>query len=145
MTTRARQWEKQFLASVARHCNITQAAKDAGIARRTAYGRRDASPDFAEKWDDAIEEAIDAIEIAVYTESLGGDMQTARWFLSRRRPQVWGDKLSLEHRGKDGGPVEFTLQLGEAEDTKVDVHVGAEQALQAKIMGMAQLTEPEEE
>ena len=29
-------------------------------------------------------------------------------------------------------------------DTKVDVHVGAEQALQAKIMGMAQLAEPED-
>ena len=30
-------------------------------------------------------------------------------------------------------------------DTKVDIHVGAEQALAAKILGMAQLTEPEEE
>ena len=29
-------------------------------------------------------------------------------------------------------------------DTKIDVHVGAEQALQAKIMSMAQLEEPEE-
>ena len=29
-------------------------------------------------------------------------------------------------------------------DPKVDIHVGAEQALAAKIMGMAQLGEPEE-
>ena len=114
MTTRARRWEKQFLASLARHCNITQAAKEAGIARRTAYGRRDASPDFAEKWDEAIEEAIDAIEIAVYTESLKGDMQTARWFLSRRRPQVYGDRMALEHSGKDGGPIQVDVAAIEA-------------------------------
>ena len=29
-------------------------------------------------------------------------------------------------------------------DTKIDVHVGTEQALQAKIMSMAQLEEPED-
>ncbi len=45
-------------------------------------------------------------------------MQTARWLLSRRRPQVWGDKLSLEHSGKDGGPVVFTLALGETEESQ---------------------------
>ena len=26
-------------------------------------------------------------------------MQTARWFLSRRRPEVYGDKVALEHSG----------------------------------------------
>ncbi len=114
MTTRARPWEKRFLAALAVHCNITQAAKDAGVARRTVYDRREANPDFAEKWDDAIEEAIDAIEIAVYTESLKGDMQTARWLLSRRRPQVYGDRMALEHSGKDGGPIQVDVAAIEA-------------------------------
>ena len=113
MTTRARPWEKRFLVSLSTHCNITQAPRDAGVARRTVYDRRDASPDFEANWDDAIETALDAIEIAVYTESLKGDMQTARWFLSRRRPQVYGDRMAMEHSGKDGGPMTFTLQLGE--------------------------------
>ena len=111
MTTRARPWEKRFLTSLARYCNITQAAKDAGVGRRTVYDRRDASPDFAEKWDEALEEALDAVELAVYTESLKGDMQTARWFLSRRRPQVWGDKLALEHSGPGGDSIPLDVKV----------------------------------
>ena len=63
---------------------------------------------------DAIEEAIDAIELAVTEAARGGDMQTARWFLSRRRPQVWGDKLAMEHSGKDGGPIQVDVQALEA-------------------------------
>ena len=111
MTTRARPWEKRFLAALAVHGNITQAAKDAGVARRTVYDRRDASPTFTEKWDEVLEEAIDAIEIAVYTAALSGDMQTARWFLSRRRPQVYGDRMALEHSGKDGGPIQTDMKV----------------------------------
>ena len=68
---------------------------------------------FAAKWDAAIEEAIDGIELAVTNASLQGDMATARWFLSRRRPQVYGDRMALEHQGKDGGPVVVTVDLGE--------------------------------
>ena len=114
MTTRARPWEKRFLVSLSTHCNITQAARDAGVARRTVYDRRDASPDFEANWNAAIETALDAIEIAVYTAALSGDMQTARWFLSRRRPQVYGDRMALEHSGKDGGPIQTDIQVVEA-------------------------------
>ena len=96
---RADEWEPRFLRSLAVHGVVSQAIKDAGIARSTAYLRRKKSAAFCTKWDEAIEEAIGAIELAVVTKALKGDMQTARWFLSRRRPQVYGDKVALEHSG----------------------------------------------
>ena len=118
MTTRARvqDWEPRFLESLAFHANVSQASRDAGIDRATVYRRRRRTPSFAAKWDAAIEEAIDGIELAVTNASLHGDMATARWFLSRRRPQVYGDRMALEHHGKDGGPVVFTLELGDKGD-----------------------------
>ena len=108
---RVRDWEPRFLESLSAHCNVSQACRDAGVTRTTVYRRRDNLSAFAAKWDDAIETALDAIEIAVYTESLKGDMQTARWFLSRRRPQVYGDRMALEHSGKDGGPIQADTQV----------------------------------
>ena len=114
---RRRQWQRArengntFLAV---HANVSQAARDAGISRPAVYVWREKSDAFRAKWDDAIEEAIDAIELAVTNAALQGDMQTARWFLSRRRPQVWGDKLSLEHSGKDGGPIQVDVAAIEA-------------------------------
>ena len=101
MPTRARaqKWKPEFLAALKTHANVSEAANAAGVSRAGAYARREKSPKFAALWDAAIEEAIDAIELAVTTASLDGDMQTARWFLSRRRPEVYGDKVALEHSG----------------------------------------------
>ena len=65
-------------------------------------------------WAEAEEQALDAIELAVTNASLQGDMQTARWFLSRRRPEKWGDRLALEHTGKDGGPIQVDVAAIEA-------------------------------
>ena len=119
MTTRARtgtpvrEWEPRFLESLSTFANVSQACKDAGVGRTTVYQRRGRVDLFRTKWDQAIEEAIDGIELAVVSASLHGDMATARWFLSRRRPQVYGDRMALEHHGKDGGPVVVTVDLGE--------------------------------
>ena len=111
--TRTREWEVKFLDALRVHANVSAAARAAGIRRETAYMRRKKVAAFAAKWDAAIEDAIDGIELAVTRAALQGDMQTARWFLSRRRPQVYGDRMALEHHGKDGGPVVVTVDLGE--------------------------------
>ena len=126
MTTRApnrvrvRDWEPRFLEALRVHGIVSQAARVAGVPRPTAYKRRNKVSAFAKAWDEAIEDALDALELTVTNASLQGDMQTARWILSRRRPERWGDKLSLEHSGAGGAPVVFTLALGDTED---DEHV----------------------
>ena len=113
MATRVREWEAKFLDALRVHANVSAAAKAAGITRIAAYLRRKKNATFSAKWDTAIEEAIDGIELAVTNASLQGDMATARWFLSRRRPHIYGDRMALEHQGKDGGPVVVTVDLGE--------------------------------
>ena len=116
MPTHAREWQRVFLEKLRIHANISAACRAAGISREAAYKRRKHVRSFAAKWDAAIEEAIDGIELAVTNASLQGDMATARWFLSRRRPHIYGDRMALEHHGKDGGPVVFTLELGDKGD-----------------------------
>lgn len=38
----------------------------------------------------------------------GGAWQAAAWKLERKFPDRWGRKLSLEHTGKEGAPIEVT-------------------------------------
>ena len=38
-------------------------------------------------------------------------MLTARWLLSRRRPQVYGDRMALEHTGPGGSPIFPTVEV----------------------------------
>ena len=113
-----RQWEDRFLSSLKTHANVSAAARTAGISTRTAYNRRNANSEFAELWEGAIKEALDALELAVYSGGMQGNLRAAMWFLSRRRPEVWGDRVALEHSGPEGERLTFTLKLGEEEDSR---------------------------
>ena len=52
----------QFLEVLARTCNVTHAARTAGISRSRVYELRKEDAEFAADWQDAEETAIDALE-----------------------------------------------------------------------------------
>ena len=79
--------------------NVRKSAA-AGISSRTAYRRRARDPDFAERWDDAIADALAQLEARVFDAALDGDMQTARWLLARRLPGLYGRHVELEQQGE---------------------------------------------
>jgi len=51
-----------FLAPLRETGNISAAARSARITRASAYQRRKEDGEFSDAWDDAIEEAVDALE-----------------------------------------------------------------------------------
>lgn len=58
-TLRARE---NFLKQLAENCNVADAARVAGVPRRTVYNWRSADPEFAKAWEDAEQEAADKLE-----------------------------------------------------------------------------------
>ena len=99
---RNRSWEQSFLDTLRDTANVRLSAHKAGIDRTTAYRHRAKYTTFAAAWDEAIEDALDRIEARVFASAVDGDLQTARWFLSRRRPEVYGDSVALKHSGSVG-------------------------------------------
>ncbi|MBA3033575.1 MAG: terminase [Gammaproteobacteria bacterium] len=61
-----------FLAELAIDGNVTRAANATGVDRSNAYQRRLRNPDFAKRWDDAIEAATDAIEAEAHRRAVDG-------------------------------------------------------------------------
>jgi hypothetical protein len=53
---------KKFLDALRKCANVTHAARLVGCSRQAVYDARDNDPQFAEAWDNAVEEAIDAME-----------------------------------------------------------------------------------
>ncbi|HXH11169.1 MAG TPA: terminase [Alphaproteobacteria bacterium] len=51
-----------FLAHLRQTANVTEAAQMINMARRSLYDARERDPEFAKQWDDAVEEATDALE-----------------------------------------------------------------------------------
>ena len=69
----------------------------------------------------------EAVESALLKSAMSGHVTAQIFYLCNRQPERWTHVNQVRV------------------DTKVDVHIGAAEALQAKIMGMAELNEAKEE
>ena len=67
-----RGWRKVFLELLKLTGNVTAAATQAGITRDAAYKARRAKPEFAELWEDAKEESLDAMEAEAWRRAMQG-------------------------------------------------------------------------
>ena len=94
MPTRAAS-QKAFLKAYAKTGVITSAAKATGIVRSTVYLWLDEDETFKPKMDDALDAALDGVEDAAFELAKQQDGPMQRFILSRRRPQVWGEKIEL--------------------------------------------------
>src|SRR5690349_22032287 len=62
-TARTNPARATFLRVFSETCNVSEAAREAGISRRAAYDWRDADPEFAADWDEAEQVGIDKLEL----------------------------------------------------------------------------------
>jgi len=63
---------KRFLDNLRESGNVTGAARATGVSRQTAYDHKTVDPDFSTAWDQAMEEAIDALEAEARRRSMEG-------------------------------------------------------------------------
>ncbi len=117
------EWHSTFVAAMAKSMNITVACRAAGISRSCAYQHRECYPEFAEAWDDALETAIDSLDMQAYVIAMGskGDPEKGiearepsermlMFMLSRRRRAIYGDSSRVELTGAGGGPIRHAEQ-----------------------------------
>ena len=65
-------WPRAFLAALRRSGVVRSACRAARVGRSTAYRHRETDPDFAERWDDAIEDAVDGMESEARRRAVDG-------------------------------------------------------------------------
>jgi hypothetical protein len=96
-------WITPFLDSLRQHSVVARACRDAGISSSTAYALRRSDADFAAAWDNAIEDATDALVDEA------------------RRRALYGVEEPVIHKGTltpvweydaDGQPVRHWVQVG---------------------------------
>ena len=119
-----------FLDALRLSPNVTAAAAAGGHNRRAFYRVRERDREFAELWDDALEEALDRLEAQMYRFATEGyeerlydadgnlvsrrvreDPASAARLLAAHRPQLWSERHRLdvtgqvEHQHELAGPV----------------------------------------
>lgn len=65
-------WKALFLAALAEVPVVVHACKAAGVNRVTAWRAREADPEFAKAWDEALEEGIDRAEQEAFRRAVVG-------------------------------------------------------------------------
>jgi len=109
---------KAFLDCLREKGNVTAAARLVGIDRATAYRWRDADADFAQAWDDAIEEAADLIELEAHRRAVSGIDEPVIYqgdvtYVYERDSQgrVVYDTVEREENGLDGKTITVTDRI----------------------------------
>lgn len=114
-------WKALFLAALAEVPVVVHACKAAGVNRATAWRAREADPEFAKAWDEALEEGVDRAEQEAFRRAVAG-YEKPVWYkgelvgtetvhsdallaliLKGRRKKVYAERTELT--GADGGPV----------------------------------------
>ena len=96
---------------------LDEAAGAANVSARTVLRWLEADDEFRRKYAQAREDQGDwfadkIATIALDPEREGSDI-TARvnalkWLAGKRKPKVYGDKVTNEHTGADGGPIQVS-------------------------------------
>lgn len=111
-----------FLTTLRKTCNVSAAARAAGISRTAAYEHR-ADPVFAMAWDEAEQEALDGLESEAWRRGVEGVDKpithqgkiTATYkeysdrmlelLLKAHRPEKYRERVSTEVSGLKGDPI----------------------------------------
>ena len=70
-------WSKTFLAELAATSNVSAAARKAGIPTTRAYEARRANPEFSRKWQQALCEGYDHLEMELLARLREGEIKPA--------------------------------------------------------------------
>ncbi len=102
---RIERWQERFLKSLRETPNVTAACAAAGVSRQTAYRTRAEDSVFAEKWQDALDLAMDALEARAFEIAMEGDTNLLQFMLRAHRPETYKETQRRELTGADGQPL----------------------------------------
>lgn len=86
--------KRRFIETLGAQGTVLHAAKAAGISRWTAYRWRQEDLDFADQWDEALENAVDVVENSLYQKAVSGDTICMIFYLKAHRP-IYRDRLNI--------------------------------------------------
>jgi hypothetical protein len=88
---RIKRWETKFLSALSKVPSVKHACRSAGIARRTAYDRRERDVEFARRWKEAIDASVDELESVAFKKAAEGDANLITFLLRCHRPEIYRD------------------------------------------------------
>lgn len=100
-------WHGKFIEILSSTCNVTLAAKGAGIDRTSAYDHYKRLPDFAAAWDDAKEAAVEILEAEAWSRARKQSDTLIIFLLKAHKPEKYREKFEVNQTGTTVLRVEY--------------------------------------
>lgn len=92
--------KEKFLKALRQVPNVTRAARMARMSRKTAYKHREDEQEFADAWDEALQEGIEALEETCWRDAQKGNTALMIFLLKAHKPEKYRDDYEHHHDGK---------------------------------------------
>ena len=92
-------WAESFLQALSMSCDVTAAAKFAGMDRGLAYKLRHADPEFAQAWRQTLVDGIDLVEQEAFRRALDPASKSdvlLIFLLKSHRPDVYRETIRVD-------------------------------------------------
>jgi len=107
------QWVEAFLEALRKNANVSESCRAVDVNRMTVYEHRKRDPEFAKRWADAIEEAVDELELKAWQRAKVG----------RKVPVYHQGIKTAEHLEVDNGLLKFLLKAYRPDKFKERQHI----------------------
>lgn len=88
-------WHPRFLDILSSTCNVTLAARGAGVNKVTAYEHYKTQPDFAAQWDEAKESALEILEAEAWNRARKQSDTLMIFLLKANRPEKYRERYEV--------------------------------------------------
>lgn len=88
-------WHAKFLEILGTTCNVTLAARGAGVSRFTVYEHYREQPDFAAQWDDAKEAAVEILEAEAWQRARKVSDTLIIFLLKAHKPAKYRERYEV--------------------------------------------------
>lgn len=128
--------EDIFLDVLRQTGNVTKATTSAGLDRSLVYRRRNMKPEFREKWQNAMGQALDYLEAYLWDKAMGKetsdggedgqvvDEKIAIFLLKAHRPEIFGDgkkRQDMDDQTKGASPrIRLMKKLDQMANKSID-------------------------
>lgn len=92
VTDKSADKKKAFLEALCEKYSVYHSCKTVSIARSTAYEWRKTDTQFADDWDAAIDNAVDALEASLYERAKSSDTTAAIFLLKGAKPEKYRER-----------------------------------------------------
>lgn len=96
-------WIEKFLKALAQNGNVSEACRRANVSKNTVYEWRKKDEAFKERWEQALEDAIESLELIAWRRAKATSDTLVIFLLKSLKPTVYREHI--EHSGANGEPI----------------------------------------